>query len=444
MQHQALVILALASFAAGSLFLAFSTASLVLHGIFTAFFTCCVGLRLIVLMAAFRRGVLRSALPRLTGPAPVYTVLVALYDEARQAKALVSALSNLKWPRGRLEIKFIAEVDDRETVTALRVAMLASPRASEMELLIVPDSKLRTKPRALNFALPISVGEYVVLYDAEDRPDPHQLLEAHARFSAAGEDLACLQSPLAISNGGRGFLPMMFALEYAALFKVLLPAMARLGLSFPLGGTSNHFRRSALEKVGAWDPYNVTEDADLGLRLARYGYRSDVLHQPTFEEAPVHLPIWIRQRTRWLKGWAKTWLIHLREPVQFVREAGVRSACVSMVLFGGTLLAALLHPWIYVLLVIIAVPAFALPADGHQWLVAIDVTNIMAAFIIQYSLVMLAVQRAPWVHRLGHGMRQWWPVGMPIYWLLATFAAWRAVGQLFTSPHRWEKTPHGL
>ncbi|MEM1364167.1 MAG: glycosyltransferase family 2 protein [Pseudomonadota bacterium] len=435
---------ALGLLVATAFYLWFHATGFVLHAAFTSFFSLCIGLRLVVLLRAIGAPEPDPDPPPDRRPAPVYTVLVAVHDEANQADDLVAAMGNLHWPSGRLEIKFITESDDQKTIVALRLAMMRQRRAAEMEVLVVPDSTLRTKPRALNFALPITRGEYVVLYDAEDRPDPGQLLEAHGRFAASDQKLACLQSPLAISNGGRGFLSMMFALEYAALFKVFLPAMARMGLPFPLGGTSNHFRRAALEEVGAWDPHNVTEDADLGLRLARYGYRSDVMQRPTFEEAPVKLGVWVRQRTRWLKGWAQTWLIHLREPLNFVREAGAGTALVSMVLFGGTLLATLLHPWIYVLLFVLAMPGVHGIADGHQWLVAVDVANILVAFIVQYSLVMLAVHRAPWVHRSGHGLRRWWPVGMPVYWLLATLAAWRAVWQLITNPHKWEKTPHGL
>lgn len=221
-----------------------SSSSFVLHAICTLFFSSCVGFRVAVLISAFRHGSAIEAQldPRSIGEAPIYTVLVALHDEANQASGLVRAISKLQWPTGRLEIKFITEADDKETVQALQSAINGNPRAAEMEILVVPDSELRTKPRALNYALPITTGEYVVLYDAEDRPDPGQLVEAHLRFQAADQRLACLQSPLAIANGGRGFLSMMFALEYAALFKVFLPAMARLGMAFPLGGTSNHFR----------------------------------------------------------------------------------------------------------------------------------------------------------------------------------------------------------
>ncbi|MEO0496680.1 MAG: glycosyltransferase family 2 protein [Pseudomonadota bacterium] len=447
---QSAVFVALFVAAACALFLSYGVTSFALHALCTLFFTSCVGFRIAILASAFRSkpGLEPAAKPTLSLDwptcVPVYTVLVAVHDEANQAADLVRAMANLRWPQGRLEVKFITEANDQDTVQALRAAMADSARSGEMEVLVVPHSQLRTKPRALNYALPITSGEYVVLYDAEDRPDPDQLMEAHSRFQSGDASLACLQSPLAISNGGRGFISMMFALEYAALFKVFLPAMARMGLAFPLGGTSNHFRRSALEEVGAWDPHNVTEDADLGLRLARHGYYSNVLTMPTYEEAPVHLRVWIRQRTRWLKGWAKTWLIHMREPAQFVRQAGGRTAAVSMVLFGGTLLAALLHPWIYILLILLVVPDSQLFQDGQRWLLAIDIANVGIAMLVQYTFVVLAVRRAPWVQRSGHGMRRWWPIGMPLYWLLATWAAWRALGQLFTDPHGWEKTPHGL
>ena len=96
-----------------------------------------------------------------------------------------------------------------------------------------------------------------------------------------------MQARLAIDNASDGWLSRHFAAEYAGQFDVFLPALAKLRLPLPLGGTSNHFRADVLRKVGGWDPFNVTEDADLGMRLARFGYRTGVIGSTTWEEAPV-------------------------------------------------------------------------------------------------------------------------------------------------------------
>ncbi len=231
---------------------------------------------------------------------PVYTVLVPLLGEAHLVPELVAALDRIDWPRDRLDIKLIVEADDPETVAAAR----AGARAP-YEVIVVPAAKPRTKPKALAFALPFARGEFVAIYDAEDQPHPDQLREAHAIFSRSPPELACLQAAIVVDNSGASWLARLFAIEYSALFDGLLPTLAALGMPLPLGGTSNHFRRRALEEVGGWDPYNVTEDADLGLRLARFGYRSATFDLPTLEEAPSSLGSWMRQRTRWFKGWMR-------------------------------------------------------------------------------------------------------------------------------------------
>jgi cellulose synthase/poly-beta-1,6-N-acetylglucosamine synthase-like glycosyltransferase len=101
------------------------------------------------------------------------------------------------------------------------------------------------------------------------------------------------------------WLARYFTAEYAGQFDVVLPKLAALGLPLPLGGSSNHFRTVTLREVGGWDPHNVTEDADLGMRLARFGYRSGVVASSTYEEAPADIGRWLGQRTRWFKGWMR-------------------------------------------------------------------------------------------------------------------------------------------
>jgi cellulose synthase/poly-beta-1,6-N-acetylglucosamine synthase-like glycosyltransferase len=213
---------------------------------------------------------------------PVYSVLVALYHEAEVAPELVAALEKIDWPKSKLEIKLVCEADDHATLGALRA--LALPR--NMEVVAVPVFGPRTKPKALAYALPLVSGEFVALYDAEDHPHPKQLLTAWQRFREAPHEVACIQAPLEIANRGAGIVARMFAFEYAALFRGMLPWLSARRLLLPLGGTSNHFCRAALEEVGGWDPYNVTEDADLGMRLARFGYRAETIACPTYESGP--------------------------------------------------------------------------------------------------------------------------------------------------------------
>jgi cellulose synthase/poly-beta-1,6-N-acetylglucosamine synthase-like glycosyltransferase len=230
---------------------------------------------------------------------PFYSVLVALHREATVVPQLVEALRRIDWPKSKLEVKLVCEADDRQTLDAIAAKRLPP----HFEVVHVPPSLPRTKPKALNFAVPLIKGDFVVLYDAEDRPHPLQLREAWLRFKHGAKTLACVQAPLEISNGTKGVIPLLFAFEYAALFRGLLPWLSGRRMILPLGGTSNHFRVSALKAVGCWDPHNVTEDADLGMRLVRFGYSSETISLPTLEDAPEAWSIWLPQRTRWFKGW---------------------------------------------------------------------------------------------------------------------------------------------
>lgn len=310
-----------------------------LHIAVSFFFLGCVGLRAI----AIARTTPNKLVPieRTTiGDLPVYSVLVALHDEAEIVPELLVALGSILWPRSKLEIKLVCEEDDHKTLAALR----AQPLRPWVEIIEVPRIGPRTKPKALSFALPATSGEFVVLYDAEDRPHPSQLLEAWQTFRKGSPQLACLQAPLEISNREHNLITRLFGVEYSALFNGLLPFLSKSGLPLPLGGTSNHFRRNVLEEVGGWDPYNVTEDADLGVRLARFGYRTGTITRPTFEPAPDSWSIWVPQRARWFKGWCQTWLVHMRAPGRLWSEIGTASFWTLQILFAGLILSALAHP----------------------------------------------------------------------------------------------------
>ncbi len=271
---------------------------------------------------------------------PRYTILVPLYKEARIVEALIEGLQRLDYPSDRLDIKFLLECDDLETREAFRGRL-----GDHMEIVLVPEGLPRTKPRALAYGLEIARGELITIYDAEDQPQRDQLKKAALFFTLGPDNLACLQARLAIDNVNDSFFSRQYALEYACLFDQLIPWFHKLDWPFPLGGTSNHFRRSILERVGGWDKYNVTEDADLGIRLARFGYLSGVLPSTTFEEAPFRWSAWLSQRSRWYKGWLQTLCVHLRQPGRTCRELGaVRLAALS-VMIGGSFVMMAIHPF---------------------------------------------------------------------------------------------------
>ncbi len=360
---------------------------------------------------------------------PTYTVLIALYREVAVVPQVVQAMRGLDYPVARLEVVFILEADDVDTHSAL----LQTGLPPHMRIVVVPAGLPRTKPRALSFALTEACGTYVVVYDAEDIPDPDQLRRAAARFRAEGPILGCLQARLVIDNGQQSWLTGQFAVEYLVLFQAILPALARFGLPVPLGGTSNHFPKATLDAVGGWDPYNVTEDADLGYRLGRAGYRVAMLDSATAEEAPSRWPVWLAQRARWQKGWMQTYLVHMRDPRRLVRDFGWPGMVAFQLVLGCGLLSAFAHPWFFAWMVYRATRADEAAAVPGL----LGPATLAAASLVAISLAVAVVWRCGQRGLLMHAVLS------PLYWLPISFAAYRALAELVRAPFYWAKTQHG-
>ncbi|WP_197078335.1 glycosyltransferase family 2 protein [Hoeflea sp. IMCC20628] len=411
-----------------------------LHVMLTLFFCGGILLRIAALAASILRPVQR--LPRNekqdTG-LPVYTVLIALRNEAAMAPAIVSRISALHWPKSLLDIKYVCEADDEATISAL----LAQKLGPECEIVRTPDFGPKTKPKALQYALQGARGSLIAVYDAEDKPAPGQLQEAWIAFCNGGSRLGCLQAPLAIANLRSSWTAGLFALEYSGLFRILVPFLARTGMPIPLGGTSNHFRRFALEEVGGWDPHNVTEDADLGMRLYAHGYRTGTLQSATVEAAPVSLDVWIRQRTRWLKGWAQTWLVAMRRPVRTCQSLGTCGFIVFQLMIAGMLVSALAHPLMFVFIGLtvawLASGAQSEISALHSALMWTDIANIGGSY-----LTFVAMGWRGFTRHERTKLKKRWLFLTPAYWLLMSYAGWRALSQLATNTHLWEKTPHPI
>lgn len=381
----------------------------------------------------FPRNEPRRTIHRRDQQLPIYTLICALYHEAAVATDLVAAIRALDYPPEKLDVKLILEPADDETRRVLARLDLGPP----FEIITAPPVGPRTKPKALNVGLAFARGEFIVVYDAEDIPVPDQLRRALDVFMAADDKLACVQAALTIDNTTDNWLTRMFTADYAGQFDVVLPSLAAMRLPLPLGGTSNHFRTAALRRVGGWDPYNVTEDADLGIRLCRLGYRTDVVASATYEEAPARLVPWLKQRTRWYKGWMQTWLVHMRRPHALVRDLGPAGTLVFQLLFAGNVLSALVHP-IFMAGLCYAV-ATAPTADAVPGGLA---PLFIAALLSGYASTILP--NAVGLKRRGLLAVAWVLASAPIYWLLLSLAAWRALFQLLYAPQRWEKTEHGL
>ncbi|WP_150496696.1 glycosyltransferase family 2 protein [Roseibium aquae] len=367
---------------------------------------------------------------------PAYTVLIPLYREMNIVPGLVYAVSRLDYPADRLQILFLLECDDLETAVALRQLDLPA----HMEIVILPDGAPRTKPRALSYGLVQARGEFVTVFDAEDRPDPDQLKKAAALFSELPPYFACLQARLEIDNADDSFFSRQFALEYAGLFDQLLPWFFRRGLPFPLSGTSNHFRKDALDHVGGWDRHNVTEDADLGIRLARFRYRTGVFPSTTREEAPVRFANWFAQRARWHKGWLQTISVHIRDPRLLISELGARACLILAGFYGGSFVLTALHPVFALLVLAYGAGLLGLPAP-ETWVGALCLWVGGIAAAVGYGGALLAA----WIAAVRTGLqpRPADLILMPVYWVFAGLAFYRSVFELVRSPYHWNKTEHG-
>ena len=366
---------------------------------------------------------------------PVFTVLVPMFKEPAMLPVLARSLRELDYPLGKLDIKLVLEAEDHETIE------VASKLGLEgvFEVIRVPPSHPQTKPKACNFALQFARGEFLVVYDAEDRPEPDQLRKVVATFRQSPPNTACLQCRLSYFNAAENWLTRMFTLDYALWFDQMLPGLERLNVPIPLGGTSNHFKIDVLRELHAWDPFNVTEDADLGVRLTQKGYRVGIVDSTTFEEASCHAGNWIRQRSRWMKGYMQTFLVHTRRPLHLIRTIGPLGFLGFVFFIGGTVLAGLLNP-VFWLLYVVWLVALARDLDPMfpQLLLFLSLFNLLAGNGAFVFLHMLAPIRRGWLGLIPYSLTA---AG---YWVMISIAAYKGLWQLLRNPFYWEKTKHGV
>lgn len=364
---------------------------------------------------------------------PVVSVMVPMFREENIADRLVGRLARLTYPRELTDILLVVEETDAVTCNALSGVKLPF----WMRVVTVPDGPIRTKPRALNYALNFCRGEIIGVWDAEDRPEPDQLQKVAHHLHSAPPAVACLQGALDFYNPRTNWLARCFTLEYSAWFRGVLPGIARMGLVVPLGGTTFFIRRTALDHAGGWDGWNVTEDADLGVRLARLGYRTEMVATTTHEEANCRPVPWVKQRSRWLKGFAMTWGVHMRSPGRLVREIGFWPALGFHLQMFATVQQFLLAPvlWSFWLLTLGLGHPLGPLVEG--WLS----TAVIASFLLSEALnVVVAI----WAVRRTHpGLMPWAPT-LYFYFPLACLAAWKAAYEIVVKPFYWDKTTHGV
>jgi cellulose synthase/poly-beta-1,6-N-acetylglucosamine synthase-like glycosyltransferase len=366
---------------------------------------------------------------------PVYTILVPMYKEPDTLPILSSALRRMDYPLSKLDVKLVLEEDDIETIQAAKDLGLEGI----FEIIRVPHSQPRTKPKACNYALNFARGELLTIYDAEDKPEPDQLKKAVIAFRKAPDNVACIQARLNYFNSTENWLTRMFTLEYSLWFDFYLPALEALKIPIPLGGTSNHFKMDVLREANAWDPFNVTEDADLGVRLTQRGYRVGVANSTTFEEANSHVGNWIRQRSRWFKGYMQTYLVHMRKPVELYRSLGHTGFWGFQFFVGGNILTALSLPFMLVMFAYwLATRWSGFDIIFPPVVLYISLFNLIIGNGFFVYLNMLGAFKRHNFHLMPYALT------VPAYWLLMTVAAYKGLWQLIHNPFFWEKTTHGL
>ncbi len=368
---------------------------------------------------------------------PTYTILCPLYREAHVIPQFLRAIEQLDWPKEKLDVMLLLEEDDKESIAKVKKMNLPS----HVRAIVVPDSQPKTKPKACNYGLSYAKGEYLVIFDAEDKPEPQQLKKAYLAFQKVPRNVICLQAKLNYYNPYQNLLTRFFTAEYSLWFGVSLTGLQSINTSIPLGGTSNHFRTIDLHRLEGWDPFNVTEDADLGMRLFKLGYKTAIIESTTLEEANSKWGNWIRQRSRWIKGYMQTYLVHTRESFKFAKEHG-RHFPIFHLIIGGKIAFILINPFLWVATIsYFTLYSFVGPSIERLYpsiVFYMAVTSLVFGnFLFMYYYMIGAMKRQE------YGIIKYTFL-IPIYWIAISIAGFMALYQLIFKPHYWEKTVHGL
>jgi glycosyltransferase XagB len=365
---------------------------------------------------------------------PIYTILVPLYKEKRVLSQLVESIEHIDYPQDKLDVKIILEEDDSETILAA-LEIIKNPI---FDIIVVPDALPKTKPKALNYAMDFAKGELVTIYDAEDIPDPYQLKKA--AIALKNDDVACVQARLDFYNANTNLLTKLFSIEYKTWFGFFLRGLEHINAPMPLGGTSNHFKREALEKVLFWDPYNVTEDADLGIKLAISGYKIKNLDSITMEECPKDIGQWLLQRTRWIKGMIQTYIVYMRSPRKLIKQTGIKGFMSLQLFIGAPAFTFLVTPLL--ILVWLFFSMSMLPDSVNIPPLFVDWWYFNLVLGVVYPIVTSVIASAYSIKSCGF-MGIISIICYPYYFLLHSIASYRALYQMFNRPYYWDKTSHG-
>lgn len=424
----------------GGLVISFQNTSIIVNVILSMFFLISIVFKLFLALVGSRfeldEAVTKQEVREVVDDdLPIYTIHLPVYKEDKLIKKLIWNLQSIDYPREKLDIKLLIEEDDDKTLNAVR--NLDFPAV--FEVIVVPFHMPKTKPKACNYGLHFSRGKYLTIYDAEDVPDTDQLKKVVTLFNKLPENYIVIQSALNYFNRNENFLTRMFTLEYSYWFDYMLPGLDTFDIPIPLGGTSNHFKFEYLIELGGWDPFNVTEDADLGVRAYDKGYKVAIINSTTYEEANNEMFNWVRQRSRWIKGYMQTHLVHMRNPVALWKKIGWKGFLGFNFFIGATPITFLVYPLLLSLFfVYIIFDLKTIRILFPDWVLFMAIINLMVGNILMIYVNMMAVFKRRYYELILFAICN------PIYWLLHSWAAYKGLYQLVVKPFYWEKTNHGL
>jgi glycosyltransferase XagB len=420
---------------------------------------------------------------------PMFTVLLPnVKEKAHVLRALLESMAALAYPADKLQILLLVEHWDKRTLQLFRTEAgdsATSPGSTQdadaerielapnVEVIVSIPGTPSTKPSACDFGLYQARGDYTVIFDSEDSPDPQMLLKAVRDFRNAPAKVACLQARLVFWNILEGqffsrrwlsaFVTRMYFVEYVVHFEFVLRGMARIGLIPPLGGTSNIFMTDVLREiaipadelvrggiprdvaermVAAWDPWCVAEDADIAGWLARFGYQVAMIPDSwTLEEAPHSLAKAARQRARWGKGYALAGAVQSRHPIRAARQMGIRSLFAYTLMMLGTPLSLMLNPifWALALTYLVTRSAFIESIFPGPVFYLGFISAVIGNFMLFYLQVAACLRdREPGLVKYMLALGPWW--------VFTSYSMWKGVLELFV-PHmrfHWHLTEHGI
>jgi|YNPMSStandDraft_1061717.scaffolds.fasta_scaffold01174_8 cellulose synthase/poly-beta-1,6-N-acetylglucosamine synthase-like glycosyltransferase len=370
---------------------------------------------------------------------PIYTIICPLYKEWTIVPQFINAIDKLDYPKNKLQVIFALEEDDEKTIAAVKKINLPK----YFQIVIIPHSIPKTKPKACNYALSYAKGKYLVIYDAEDIPEKSQLKKAVLAFEKINDKkVVCLQAKLNFYNSHQNLLTKLFTLEYSLWFDLILTGLHSIEAPIPLGGTSNHFKRESLQLLQGWDPFNVTEDCDLGIRLFKYGFKTKILDSITMEEANSDFFLWFKQRSRWNKGYIQTYFVHMRQPHEFLTDWTNPHIITFQLIVGGKILSSIINPFLWLM----TLGYFSFRKTLGPFIESLYPSGVF--YVAVFSLVFGNFLYF-YCYMIGAAKREQWEMVkyaffVPFYWLMMSIGTWIAIWQIFTKPHYWEKTKHGL